>query len=676
MKTQSFLLFATLAIITTSLHLRAQDWRWEADPTFFNPGLDSGLAAIGGYQIAGCLCDLNGDGAPEYILGYSAYPYTLLRLAESSGEFPDIHWRLREGFFGDQAVVDRLMCSVKPYDLDNDGSLELIFSPDCVLKNRGNYENPDWVRADDLFPDVEVEAERCTPNFCDWDGDNLLDLILCYDNGYFRYEKDGDGDWQALGFTEMDEEGWTIAAHIADLDGDGDQDIFGFYDMPCMWATSTAFLNLGTPDEPQWSDPIELEYWDHQAPFLYDLNDDGYPDIVDGWSYQLHTGQEGVAEWGRSVYWGESQTPLAAYDFNGDGSVELLCSFRYGAFIPAYWRLAQLMLSNTGWHDNLFFGEDYGDWVPGQNDIYSLSVIDLLETGNTQLALSLSGGMNLPPIVLMENRDEAGGWDWQQVEGFLDALVDTIGASQQLAFGDFDGDDDEDVAMLCYDYERGQWLTFFRNNSVERQPGWERMDGWGINYLDTISVNRIGAGDFDGDSRCDLIAALYAGNDPGKLLMFHNGGDQSGPRWVISDAAFAETGPDSAQDVVVADINLDGRPDLIVTTDYWASQTCYINESTSSAPPEVVLPGSFAVAAFPNPTNGAVSIRLTLPMPSEVAVECYDLNGRLVANWASRWMTPGVQFISHDVNRWSAGAYFGVVRAGREEYPFRVNVVK
>jgi len=224
MKSVSLICIALFLLLLTAAPLLGDEWRWEEDLSFLNPNLAPEMVRIGGYIAAGGFYDLSGDGKPEYVIALSNRGVYSLELAASEGDFPAIRWSLRSDFFP-ALEFDRnfLIESVSFHDLDADGAVEIIFNSSVILKNRGDFDQPDWVRADDLFPNVQHEDG--TPHFCDWDGDGMEDLIFTYDNGYFRYERDREGRWESLGFTECVDVGWGISTHLADLDGDGEPEL-------------------------------------------------------------------------------------------------------------------------------------------------------------------------------------------------------------------------------------------------------------------------------------------------------------------------------------------------------------------------------------------------------------------------------------------------------------------
>lgn len=213
MKARVFL-FLFFLLTALASPLSAQEWRWEADNEYLNPHIDPGTVGIIPLHGPSTLSDLNGDGIAEYIIvSYSQRLH--LELVEMTGEFPDITWRLREGFFASLELDDSLAIMGGPisHDLDGDGSPELILvhlllpmrdNPRwLVFQNRGDYENPNWVQNDDLFPDIGLEPGQewaMIPQFCDWDNDGNEDLILEEGHGFYWYERDHEGQWDSLGY--------------------------------------------------------------------------------------------------------------------------------------------------------------------------------------------------------------------------------------------------------------------------------------------------------------------------------------------------------------------------------------------------------------------------------------------------------------------------------------------
>lgn len=663
-----------LASITTSYSQTV--WRWEEDPTVLNPNISQELGSLPGWLSACGMSDLNGDGRLEYVLVNQTNEAMEFHLAVSEGEFPNLQWSLNAGFFpAFEYERGYFVYSVQFYDLDRDGSLEILLDGGRVLRNRGNYAQPDWERADELFPDVN--REDGAPNFCDWDNDGFTDLILGYDNGFFRYEQDSAGVWQDIGFTVCQNVGWGRASHLVDLDSDGDLDVIGLFDMPCMWETTLAILNLGTPEEPEWGEPIDMRYWGFFALAPFDLNGDGFIDLVDGWKYRLHKGESGVAEWDRSVYWGVPRTLLAMEDIDNDRRAEIFTGFGFGPYIPNEWRLQQLESTASGLIDNQIFGEDFADWGSGHYDVNMLEFHDFLGTGSKQMVVGITDNPTIK-IGLYEETDDGEGWNWESVEGAFNGLLDWSIACQIPTFGDFDGDGDLDAAVLEGTSYSDEVIVFYTNISNGRALQWEKSAHWDTGLPDTVESASFGAGDFDGDGDCDLVLCQveYPGSNPGTIQIYANNPVNGVPRWGLALDAFAETGPQEGMRISVADANVDGRPDLILRETWDNVARVFINQSTTAVSQDHSLPSAFSASIAPNPTNGAATVFYETPINGAGSVILYDANGKRIWEKKLGWQTAGAHRVEISTIGLPSGVYQVEVKVGIEQRRLALTILK
>jgi hypothetical protein len=108
--------------------------------------------------------------------------------------------------------------------------------------------------------------------------------------------------------------------------------------------------------------------------------------------------------------------------------------------------------------------------------------------------------------------------------------------------------------------------------------------------------------------------------------------------------------------------------------------TVELANPTDAEPP--VFPTSFRVlSCVPNPFNPSTTIRYELPTTDYVAVEIFDVRGRLV-----RQLYAGNQLAGYQTVRWngetsvgakaSSGVYYALVRAGREVGTARITLVR
>ena len=67
---------------------------------------------------------------------------------------------------------------------------------------------------------------------------------------------------------------------------------------------------------------------------------------------------------------------------------------------------------------------------------------------------------------------------------------------------------------------------------------------------------------------------------------------------------------------------------------------------------------------YPNPFNPVTSVNFTLPIESEISLEVYNLQGRMVELLASGNMQPGQHSITWNADSHSSGVYFVKMIAG------------
>ncbi|HEY3293985.1 MAG TPA: T9SS type A sorting domain-containing protein [bacterium] len=78
------------------------------------------------------------------------------------------------------------------------------------------------------------------------------------------------------------------------------------------------------------------------------------------------------------------------------------------------------------------------------------------------------------------------------------------------------------------------------------------------------------------------------------------------------------------------------------------------------------LPQDFALSAFPNPFNPTTTLSFTLPAPSEVTLEVFDVLGRCVYQKELGRMSAGEQQYRFEGSELSSGVYFARLQAGRD----------
>jgi hypothetical protein len=146
-------------------------------------------------------------------------------------------------------------------------------------------------------------------------------------------------------------------------------------------------------------------------------------------------------------------------------------------------------------------------------------------------------------------RDINGPWTEHRFTGAWDE------PDAKVEMADFNGDDRPDIVLAPAEL-RGETYKV----AWYEAPGDPRMKNWTehvmVAKIETV-IHSLGVGDFDGDGDTDVaIAEMHQGADPDEVCVLFN--DNGGTDWnkqVISTQG--------SHDIVVADIDADGDPDIV-----------------------------------------------------------------------------------------------------------------
>ncbi len=293
-----------------------------------NTGL-LGLKPTGGSRHTGnCLClfDADGDGDYDYMDGnvsYSDIQYLQNGKVENSYPVDSMVWQ--DSLW--QSNGHQLHLASWPaafwLDIDQDGDKDLVFSAHfdgtenyrsvAFYENTGSDANPVFTfKSDSFIMDKIIDAGSGSyPVLYDYDRDGKPDLILGSDgfyqpNGTFRsrlvyYKNTSVVNNASLTLQDMDLDGIFAdnlagaAPAIGDLDNDGKDDlVLGQSDGTIAFYPNTAATAAAQPDwhhspntqmHLQDSSGAVISVFENAAPFIYDLNRDGKPDLLIGSKY-------------------------------------------------------------------------------------------------------------------------------------------------------------------------------------------------------------------------------------------------------------------------------------------------------------------------------------------------------------------------------------------------------
>jgi len=178
------------------------------------------------------------------------------------------------------------------------------------------------------------------------------------------------------------------------------------------------------------------------------------------------------------------------------------------------------------------------------------------------------------------------------------------------------------------------------------------------------------AGDLDGDGVPEVAVATGYPDGDSLLTLYRGVGD--GTLQILDHIAL----PYRAADCVIADMNADGRRDIVVTGPNAGVVTVLLNPGGTLDVPDPASPGALPepaagleLAIHPNPVRTAAALRFRVPGGSPATLEIFDPWGARVASLDPREPSAGWQVATWRGERIGGGRaepglYFARLRAG------------
>lgn len=641
-----------------ALNMHAQNWL-KVDSVF----------AVSGVTVksfsAPAFADIDNNGTQDLFLGNITDIVDFFR--NNSTNFPStfskdtsLLWHIYSG-----GLINTNSDYPALVDLDGDGDLDLIIGGYYGLlyyENVGTITDPVFFKNDTVFTNVNSQiGGDPKPAFADLDGDGDFDLLVGIGESFVPGPEPG----LTLGFRnigntlnpvfELDstlvigipDVGLNSYPALADIDGDGDYDLLIGRDGASIYY----YKNTGTIHSPIWTRDfttfasVESQtYW--KNPTFVDLDYDGDLDLVYGQStgilyvyrnngtptsplFQLYP------DYFRVIKLDGSGGTVSLADFDGDGDYDLLSGMWDGKFY--YFR-------NDGTNQKPVFNRVNMPFSNLTVSSYSSPVfIDIDGDGDFDI---VSGALN-GQVYCYINNNGTFTLD-NSIFGFID-----IGWMSIPTFADMDGDGDLDLLVGAETgteyryYENTGNNVFVENNSVFA----------GIIFP---NYSRPTLADVDNDGDYDLII----GRSNGAIIYYRNDGTLSSPVWTRADSEFEGVKVKQNAHAGFADLDGDGRPDLILG-EYDGNFTFYKN---LFAPVSVIDDGVTSPAGFylfqnyPNPFNPVTIIRYQIPEAGFVSLKVYNVLGSEVAEIVNGFHNAGKYDISFDGNDLASGFYFYELR--------------
>ena len=316
---------------------------------------------------------------------------------------------------------------------------------------------------------------------------------------------------------------------------------------------------------------------DAQLPCFGDFDNDGLADMAavitnNRISVFKNTGTPGHAAFGTgTIYPGNTYTTeIIAADLNGDGKLDLAAVGSGSSVISLY--------RNISSNDTIRF--DSPVYYPLSDNAYSIDANDIDGDGKTDLVAGYSHAGTCFSVA--RNTSTGGNISFalriNYAFGAIPGGSGNVGDANKIIAADIDGDGKPDVLSRSRFFDP---FLIYRNTSVPGAVSFAAKTVIPSSRILTIANGYFDfkVADFDGDSKKDIV---YVASDSAQLSFYRN---TSVPGTITYAAKVDVEGNSHAYNLAVNDMNGDGKPDLVAVYD--DSTVILKNKST---------PGSIAMA--------------------------------------------------------------------------------
>lgn len=653
------------------------------------------------------LRDYNGDGK-EDIFTYSLGGFAVYRNTSVGGtlSFVLVDTLVRSNYVPTDANLYVTQVDIPAIeDVDGDGDLDVV-----TFSIFGNYEEYHRNMSMELYGTADSLVYEVRNRCWGYFSENLNNNTVTLNNPCQFNLPNPEEPIQINNATDMlrsqhrpphrpgDEEGER--AHVGstslllDLDGDGDKDlILG----DVLYKNLLALTNGGDLDSaymtaqdslfPVYDTPVHLDVF--PAAFYEDVDNDGRRDLIVAPNYpSLSENQHGMWYYhnngtdaapvfhkisedlfqGQMIDLGEGAYPVP-FDYDGDGLMDLIVSnygyYQEGGLYPC----KMAVFRNTGTASQPAFSQVDSDYqgfsTMGIGNSMYPAFGDLDGDGDQDLYIGdLQGKLHY------FRNDPVGGvahfvLDQPQVVDENSAVID-VGqfATPQL----FDVNGDGLLDMLVG--ERNGNINYFRNTGTAQGPVW---------HLENDTVGNVVVAEWWNITGYS-VPFMYLNNDGHRELLVgsesgwihhydHIEGNLNGT-WDLVDSTWQDLREGANTAVMLYDFNNDGYKDAVIGN-YRGGISYWRNDYGLSTRAEDGLTSRQAFTLLPNPAAGATDLLLDVPVVKDLRVDVLNDVGQLVTTRPLRDRRSTL-----DVQALLPGIYLVRVTDGTHRWTQRLSVVR
>ena len=649
-----------------------------------------GTPFVGVWVSAVAFADVDGDGDQDVLIaGEDSLqdPISKLYINDGGGIFTEMVGASFEGVgSGDIAFAD----------VDGDGDPDVLITGFSTTMDITRLYTNDGTGVFTAITDPILGGlAESKIVFADMDGDLDQDILLTGtdalgDPVLARYLNDGGGNFTAIASTPFV---WVNTGSIAmlDIDGDNDLDVLISGRNPSLGIVARLYTNDGAGTFTEKPNTTFVGVRDGAIAFA-DVDGDGDQDIlmtgvtnanITTTKLYINDGGGTFSEGSHTAFAGVRSGDAAFADVDGDGDQDVLITGRITPLEP----ISRLYTNDGGGN----FTEVSGTPFEGVGNS-AIAFADVDGDGDQDVLIT---GMNASTGLISKLYTNDGGGIFSEMIGTPFTAV----SGSDIAFGDVDGDGDQDVLITGLDTSH-QSSKLYTNDGgghfteVTGTPFEDIFDGSiafadvdGDHDLDLLITGRnrsfirisklyvndgaatftevtgtpfegVGSGaiafaDVDGDGDQDVLVTGMTSSVASISKLYTN--DGGGAFTEVSGTPFEGVG---ASAIAFADVDGDNDQDVFMTGHNSVNTaTLYYNIGRVSALDQGGGGRTLPFMLYPNPAQSAqMHILFDAQEQGWAKVRVFDLSGRLVAQH-SAFAVPGEHVLSMDIAGLPSGQY-------------------